>query len=462
MPMGITPVMQHPPLWGQPPQLSQQAGFGLPALINQLGTQTHIGLNGIVQFNLPLVQQIAAHKEQALPELYRFLSTTPSIPALIEGIYTAEQMTEAGVQNVASLYPAVSRWNTNPDPLVQIYLAGLYRELNIPTTFGPMLSTLVNRSVDQYPLQSSSAYNITEEVGGTLLQQIADTTADETVKRLLPYLSYPGVQQQAPVRFAARASQKSWDSDQLQQGRPNEVTLPDGQKVTHVSENKGSNAGGFYATADGSQTYFLKFPSSVGQVDAEIVTAKLAQKMGLTTKTYMAFRNPLSKHVAVGDPYREITQLGRQGIQDAAVDDRETLVTHLLHAAWTRNWDVVGLTYDNMTLDQDKRLMVVDYGGSLLWRAQGKRKADGMPKEVGELATLRDAGNEQAYNIFGTVTDAEIASVIAKKLAPVSPREIRKTVRAAHFSKTDRSAIETGLLARRQYLLDWAKAKKAV
>ena len=102
MPMGITPVMQHPPLWGQPPQLSQQAGFGLPALINQLGTQTHIGLNGIVQFNLPLVQQIAAHKEQALPELYRFLSTTPSIPALIEGIYTAEQMTEAGVQNVAS------------------------------------------------------------------------------------------------------------------------------------------------------------------------------------------------------------------------------------------------------------------------------------------------------------------------------------------------------------------------
>ena len=60
------------------------------------------------------------------------------------------------------------------------------------------------------------------------------------------------------------------------------------------------------------------------------------------------------------------------------------------------------------------------------------------------------------------MTDAEIASVIAKKLAPVSPREIRKTVRAAHFSKTDRSAIETGLLARRQYLLDWAKAKKAV
>lgn len=163
-------------------------------LIMQLGTQTRLPINGIVQFNEPLVQEICRYREQAIPALYQFLSTVQTIPALLEGVHTATRLAKIQVQNTSSLYAAVSRWNTNPDPLVQIYLAGLYREIQEPATFGPMLATLVHRAVTQYPLQSTPNYNITEEVGGTLLQQIASRTADETVKRLIPFLqgNYPG------------------------------------------------------------------------------------------------------------------------------------------------------------------------------------------------------------------------------------------------------------------------------
>lgn len=174
--------------------LSAPVSNALPGLMAQLGTRTQVGMNGVVQFNEPLVQAIMAHREAAVPALYQFLSTVQWVPAFLEGIQVAHKMAEAGVANIASLYPAVSQWNTNPDPLVQIYLAGLYRQMKIPTTFGPMLATLVNRAVYEYPLQSSPAYNITEEVGGTVLQQIADRTAEATVQRLLPYLGYsPGI-----------------------------------------------------------------------------------------------------------------------------------------------------------------------------------------------------------------------------------------------------------------------------
>ncbi len=176
------------------PPASPYTGMPLPVLVTHLGTQTRLPISGIIQFNEPLVQEISRYREHAVPVLYNFLSTVQSIPALLEGLHTATRLAKTQVQNASSLYAAVSRWNTHPDPLVQIYLAGLYREIKEPATFGPMLATLVHRAVTQYPLQSTPNYNITEEVGGTLLQQIASRTADETVKRLLPFLqaSHPG------------------------------------------------------------------------------------------------------------------------------------------------------------------------------------------------------------------------------------------------------------------------------
>lgn len=160
----------------------------LPLLIGQLGRQTVITGDNLVRFNEPLVGQIASYGETAVPMLARFLSGTPSFHGLLEGLWTGQRLAQQGARNARILYGAVSQWNTHPAPLVQIYLAGLYRYLNEPASFGPMLATLMNRALTQYPLQSSRDYNITEEVGGTVLQQIANRTADETVRRLLPYL----------------------------------------------------------------------------------------------------------------------------------------------------------------------------------------------------------------------------------------------------------------------------------
>ncbi len=198
----------HPPVYTPMPAGAVAQSQAQPALAplwqlaGQIGTQTQVGMDGIVRFNMPLVNQIKAYREQALPVLNDVLSRTTFVPTFLEALYTAEEMAEDGVSNVSSLYPVVSKWNTHPDPLVQIYLAGFYREIKIPTTFGPLMATLMNTSVNRYPMQSSPMYNITEEVGGTILEQIAEYTSQKTVNKLLPYIassaqSYPA---RAPQR----------------------------------------------------------------------------------------------------------------------------------------------------------------------------------------------------------------------------------------------------------------------
>lgn len=160
----------------------------LPWLVAQLGVQTRVGMDGQAVFNEPLVQQIVSAREQALPHLQAFFGSVSSIPGILEGLYLAGKLAEARVPGVENLYGSVSRWNSHPDPLVQIHLARFYGKINQPRSFGPVFSTMVYHAVNQYPFQASPTYNVSEAVGETVLKQIAERTADETVKRLLPYI----------------------------------------------------------------------------------------------------------------------------------------------------------------------------------------------------------------------------------------------------------------------------------
>lgn len=160
----------------------------LPMLVSQLGLQTRVSMEGDVVFNEPLVQQIVSHREMALPHLEAFFNGVFSIPGFLEGLHAVGRLADARVPGVQNLYPALRRWNSHPDPLVQIHLARLYAKINPPQSFGPTLSTLMYHAVNQYPMQASPTYNVTEAVGETVLKQIAERSADATVQRLLPYL----------------------------------------------------------------------------------------------------------------------------------------------------------------------------------------------------------------------------------------------------------------------------------
>lgn len=239
---------------------------------------------------------------------------------------------------------------------------------------------------------------------------------------------------------------------QTQTGAPKSVTLPNGKVAKLTKGSSGSNPGGFYETPDG-ETLFLKFPKSVGQVGAENTSAELARMMGLQTKDYVAF-SPDASHVAIGSPKITFQKLSAKAM---AAQPKSELADQFVHAAWTRNWDVVGLDFDNMVMLQNGKLSVIDHGGSLLWRAQGDLKPGGLPKIVDELKTLRDASkNSQTASVFGQLTDQDIAQAIQKRLVDLDDDDILAAVARGKFASEQRKVIEKGLLERKQWLSEWA------
>lgn len=238
-----------------------------------------------------------------------------------------------------------------------------------------------------------------------------------------------------------------------QSGAPEKVTLPDGSKAKKIAGSSGSNPGGFYQVEGSGETYFIKFPKSVGQVGAEKVSADLGELMGLAKKNYQTFAVG-EKHVAIASPKIKFSELG--GSKLAGWKNQDELARQFVHAAWTRNWDVVGLGFDNL-VEANGKLLVVDYGGSLLWRAQGGLKPGGMPKVVEELTSLRKAGtNQQTAAAFGHLTDEKLAQTIKATLSQLDDDAIEQIVATGKFTAEDRVAITKGLLERKEWLDEWA------
>jgi hypothetical protein len=91
---------------------------------------------------------------------------------------------------------------------------------------------------------------------------------------------------------------------------------------------------------------------------------------------------------------------------------------HFVTDALLANWDVVGLTKDNVLITADGKALRADNGGGLLYRAQGSPKGDKFGPNVGELFSLRDPNvNPSAASVFKGVTDKEVTDQIPGVLA---------------------------------------------
>jgi hypothetical protein len=145
--------------------------------IMALGQNTWLDANGIAHLNNARIMVIASHGQKAIPALKRFFDSRPSDLALIEGLMAAQHLAQAHTPGIESLYASTSNYNRHPSPLVQIYLAGFYRYLQAPETFGPVLASFIKYSLLPTAPAHLTALDPIEELGGTLLQKIAQWTA---------------------------------------------------------------------------------------------------------------------------------------------------------------------------------------------------------------------------------------------------------------------------------------------
>lgn len=151
----------------------------------QLGLKARIHpYTGNVVLNYPLIESLAKHRQHVIPPLFQLLSSSMQPMQIVEGLYLAQRLAETKTPGVQQLYAAAARFNYTNDPLIQVYLAGFYRKLNVPEAFGPMLEMALRHAQQPRTTPFQVGLNPMEEVGGTLLQMMVERTADEVVKRL--------------------------------------------------------------------------------------------------------------------------------------------------------------------------------------------------------------------------------------------------------------------------------------
>lgn len=168
--------------------------------------------------------------------------------------------------------------------------------------------------------------------------------------------------------------------------------------------------------------YFIKKerPGKSGQLKSECLADKVYNAMG--------FAAPISdfhtiKDESTGDPfdckiseylsYQELGSLSPSQKEKAYEEIRKGFALDCLLS----NWDVIGISGDNILVSPEGKVVRIDNGSAFEYRAKGSLKSSSDfldSTEVVELSTMRTAGKaaEPVLKAFGSLTDIEISKQI--------------------------------------------------
>lgn len=213
-----------------------------------------------------------------------------------------------------------------------------------------------------------------------------------------------------------------------------------------VSSQLGSNAGGAYRDPNGN-LWYVKTPLSIDHVRNEVLANRLYRAMGV--KVPDVEEVTLDGKPAVASRWMNgLTQVPMENAQQLGTDARHGFVAD----AWLANWDVHGLTGDNMLRAENGAPVRLDQGGALLFRAQGVEKGDAFGDTVTEMEKMRTTGD--AARLFSHLTNADIGQGV-RQLQLLDPNTIRNLV--MHYGPGGEAAkdlLTDTLLARRRDIIE--------
>lgn len=208
-----------------------------------------------------------------------------------------------------------------------------------------------------------------------------------------------------------------------------------------VGPQGGSNPGGAFIDDDGVKWY-CKFPPNPEHAKSEVLASKLYEAAGVSAQdAKLVMKNG---KIGIASKWNEVTP------DPAGLHSKDGAQSGFVVDAWLANYDVVGPDFKNMQVDANGKAFRVDAGGSLEFRAQGKKKTD-FGTTVKEIDTLRDPKvNPATAKVFGSMTDADLTAS-AKKVLSISDDEIIDLV-MAHGPGDDaaKAALAEKLIARKQ------------
>lgn len=183
-----------------------------------------------------------------------------------------------------------------------------------------------------------------------------------------------------------------------------DTTLIDTSTMQRVGGQLGSNPAGIFQN-DSGQRYYVKTLESAAHARNEFIAARLYQLAGAPTLTYVRTKAP--EQIAT-----EWLELDKNSVAHLSETERQQAQQWFGVHAWTANWDVAGLDGDNQGVANGK-VLTLDVGGALAFRAQGDPKGKAFNTRVDELDRLRShAGNPHAVRLFADMRPDDIKQAI--------------------------------------------------
>lgn len=221
-------------------------------------------------------------------------------------------------------------------------------------------------------------------------------------------------------------------------------STPSADQWQKVGGQKGSNPGGTYEDDEGERWY-VKTPKTGEHVVQDLLANSLYHAAGIDVTT--------EKAVMLADKPSIASKIvpGQVLLSEASASKRQAARLNLREGfavdAWLGNWDVVGLSEDNVLVSNTGKPVRLDTGGTLEFRAQGEKKTL-FSGTVEEFDTLRDPKlNPQAAAVFKDMSSDELVASINKVLV-ISDQQIKEAVlqsgAGAHLAQV--------LIDRRNYL----------
>ena len=134
----------------------------------------------------------------------------------------------------------------------------------------------------------------------------------------------------------------------------------------------GSNPGGIHVSPSGEKHY-VKFYSNHEQAKAEVATAKVYEHLGVSTlqPKLVNYRG----HMGVASKWRDdLKPIHPKEYENPSEHMKGELAKQHVAGVLTKNWDVVGNEFDNLHKAPDGKIVNVDLGGALHFRAMGGHK----------------------------------------------------------------------------------------
>ena len=272
-----------------------------------------------------------------------------------------------------------------------------------------------------------SLYNI-EEKEWNLIRSMPDTVEGHITPDVVRHLTDESVMEALGVVAKPATGIKFYKGD----------LTATGEKAT-----EGTNPGGFYKDKFGNEYYMKILDDKVAR--NELLANRFYELLGVPVlNKYLSNVDAKGKLGVVSD------RVKMENLKGVKVEELNKVINNdfTIHS-WLANWDFLGMKMENLKVVNGK-LMAMDEGGALLFRAQGKAKGKDFAKIYDIESISRTKINKAA---FQNMTKEDIRNS-ARKVAAITDDEIETLVKA--FGPTQKKLqkeLITKLIGRRDHII---------